>query len=94
MTDSTLPHASDDCAADFVLDGRRGAGTWRCQCGAAHPSTPENDRKADREWALGKLAANQAMRYRMRHIIDAPPDRPPPIIEFPKPEEPKEPWQG
>lgn len=92
MPDSTLPHAVDECPADFVLDGKRGNGVWRCQCGAEHPSTPEADRKADREWGLGKLMANQERKHRLRHIIDAPPLRPPMSIEIP--EEPKEPWQG
>lgn len=92
MPDTTLPHAIDDCPADFQLDGKRGAGTWRCQCGAAHPSTPENDRKADREYALGALMRNQARRHRLRHIFERKPD-PPPTIELPKPEDPREPWQ-
>lgn len=90
--DSTLPHATDDCAADFELIGKRGAGTWRCQCGAEYPSTPENDRRADREWALGKLAANQERRHRLRHIFERRPD-PPPIIDLTPPDEPREPWQ-
>lgn len=82
MTSQTLEHRDPDCTGEWKLKGRRGAGTWRCTvCGATYPSTPENDRAADREFAFGVLIRNQARWARLKDLLPPPP--PPKLwIEF------------
>lgn len=79
-----LPHATDDCTGEWMQLGRRGSGTWRCPaCDVEHPSTPENDAAADREFARGMQLRSQERQGRFPHL------RPqlPPVIELPDPYE-------
>lgn len=79
---ATLEHRYPDCTGEWQLDGRRGAGTWTCPvCGTSYPSTPENDRAADREYALGVLLRSQERQARLKDVLPPPP--PPPLrLEF------------
>lgn len=86
MSDQTLEHATDDCTGEWVLDGRRLAGVWRCPvCGVSYPSTPENDAARDRAFAYGVLLRNQARRGRLEGRLPDP--DPPMMIELPKPDD-------
>lgn len=83
MSGQTLDHADPDCTGEWEQVGQRGVGHWRCSvCGRTHPSTPDNDRAADREYGLGVLLRSQARQARLRYLL--PPPRPPMRIEFPE----------
>lgn len=82
--DTFLPHAVGECAGDFEQHGKRGSGFWRCAvCGREHPSTPENDRAADREFAFGVMLRHEARMWRISQMPQ-PPERPPLMIELPE----------
>ena len=82
-----LPHAADDCTGEWRLIGRRGDGTWGCDiCPAMHPSTPENDRAADLEFARGMQLRSQTRQGRFSHLFRSPKPRGP-HLELPHPDE-------